>query len=191
MRSFKRRSVPLAVFAVVAATVLVVPPVILGEMTARTYVLTAAVLILAVNYVFPYAVFVALGTLPLLYAGIASFAAPRPAAERPHSFAVFPALRHIVAGLSYVLGAAAVGAIGIGVEMSMENDSTEIPAVLQPSFLYLGGVLVAVTFVSLQLWRYDTPFGGLDRRTILGTVALGILLALSPAVAFWAFHRGF
>jgi hypothetical protein len=54
-------------------------------------------------------------------------------------------------------------------------------------FLYLGGVLVAGAFVSLQLWRYDTRLGMLARRTVLGTVALGGLLALSPAVAFWVF----
>jgi hypothetical protein len=178
-------------FVIVAVATLVMPPVVLGEVTTRTYALTAAVLILAVGSALPYAVLVALGTLPLLYAGVASFAAPQPAAETPHTFSTATAIRHTVAGISYVLGAAAVGAIGIGVQMGMRSDLTAIPTVFQPSFLYLGGVLVAVAFVSLQLWRYDTSLGVLGRRTVLGTVALGILLALSPAVAFWVFNGAF
>lgn len=190
-RSFRRYSVPLVVFAMVVVSALVVPPVVLGEVTARTYALTAAVFILAVSSTAPYAVLVGLGTLPLLYAGVASFAAPQPAAEEPHLFSAATAIRHVAAGISYVLGAAAVGAMGIGVQMGIRSDSTAIPAVFQPSFLYLGGVLVAGTFVSLQLWRYDTSLGGLARRTVLGTVALGVLLALSPAVAFWVFNGAF
>lgn len=76
---FKHHSVPLVVFAIVAVVVLVMPPIALGEVTMRTYALTAAVLIFAFGAVFPYAVVVALGTLPLLYIGIASFAAPQTA----------------------------------------------------------------------------------------------------------------
>jgi hypothetical protein len=185
---FKRHAVPLAVASVVTIAVLVVPPIVLGEVTTRTYALTAAVLIIAVSAVFPYAVLVALGTLPLLYAGVASFAAPRTAADDIPPFSAVTALRHGVAGLSYVLGAAAVGAIGIGVQMAVESDPAAIPAAAQPLFLYLGGVVVAGTFVCLQLWRYDTPLDALPRRTVLGTVALGVLLALSPAVAFWVFN---
>jgi hypothetical protein len=70
----------------------------------------------------------------------------------------------------------------------MGRESTTIPAVFQPLFLYLGGILVAAAFIWFQLLRYETPIGRLDRRTVLGTVALGILLALSPAVAFWVFN---
>jgi hypothetical protein len=188
---FKRHSVPLVVFVMVAVSILLVPPVVLGEVTARTYALTAAVVILAVSSAAPYAVLVGLGTLPLLYAGVASFAAPQRAAKDLHPFSAVAATRHTVAGISYVLGAAAVGAIGIGVQIGMRSDSTAIPAVFQPSFLYLGGMLVAGAFVSLQLWRYDTSLSGLARRTVLGTVTLGILLALSPAVAFWVFNGAF
>lgn len=187
-QSVKRHSVPLAMFGIVTGVVLVIPPIVLGEVTTSTYALTAAVLILAVSSALPYAVAVSLGTLSLLYAGVASFAAPQPASAVPHAFSAVTALRHTVAGISYVLGAAAVGAIGVGVQIGMDNDSAVMPAAFQPSFLYLGGILVAGIFVPLQLWRYDTPLSELSRRTVLGTVTLGVLLALSPAVAFWVFR---
>lgn len=185
---FKPYGVPSVVFLLVAVAALVVPPLVLGEVTARTYALTAAVVVLAVGAVFPYAVLVALGTLPLLYAGIASFAAPKVEADVYHSFSAVAALRHVAAGVSYVLGAAVVGAIGVGVQIAVGSGSTTMPAAVQPFFLYLGGVIVAAGFVSLQLWRYDRPLGTLARRTVLGTVALGVLLALSPAVAYWVFN---
>lgn len=188
MKWLKRHGVPLAVFVIVAVAVLVVPPIVLSEVTARTYALTAAVLILAVSAVFPYAVIVALGTLPLLYVGIASFAAPETEADAAHSLSAVSALRHIAAGVSYVLGAAMVGTIGLGVQIAVGSDSAAIPTAVQPSFIYLGGGIVAGIFVCLQLWRYDTPLGALTWRTILGTVALGVLLALSPVVAFWVFN---
>lgn len=179
----RNRSVPLAVFGMVAVVVIVVPPVVLGELTAKTYALTAAVLILAVSSALPYAVLVALGTLPLPYAGVASFAAPQPASDGPHPFSPLAAVRHAVAGVSYVLGAAVVGAIGFGAQIGMGRDAAAVPA----PFLYLGGVLVGGVFVSLQLWRYDTPLDETAPATTLGTVTLGILLALSPAVAYWVF----
>ena len=185
---FKPYAVPVVVFLIVVVAALVVPPLVLGEVTVRTYALTAAVIILAVGAVFPYALLVGLGTLPLLYADIASFAAPEIETNVTHSFSAVAALRHIAAGVSYVLGAAVVGAIGIGVQFAVGSDSTTIPTALQPLFLYFGGVIIAVAFVSLQLWRYDRPSSRLARRTILGTVALGVLLALSPAVAFWVFN---
>lgn len=190
VRSVKRGSVPLAVFLVVALAVFVAPPVVLGEATTRTYALTAAILILALSSAFPYGVLVALGTLPLCHAGAASFAAPRPAADEPHPFSAGAALRHAVAGLAYVLASAAVGAIGMGVQIGLPSDLAGAPGAFRPSFLHLGGVLVAGTFVSLQLWRYETPPGALAPRTILGTVALGVPIALSPAVAFWVFNGG-
>lgn len=185
---FKRYSVPLAVFLIAVVAALAVPPLVLGEVTARTYALTVAVIILAVGAVFPYAMLVALGTLPLLYAGIASFAAPETEADVAHSFSALAALRHVAAGVAYVLGAAVVGAIGIGAQIAVGGDSTTMPAALQPLFLYLGGIVVAGGFVSLQLWRYDTPIGTLPRSSIVGTVALGVLLALAPAVAYWIFN---
>ncbi len=188
LQPFKRHSVPLAVLVIVAVAALVLPPIVLGEITTRTYALTAAVLILTVGSVFPYAVLVSLGTLPLLYAGVASFAAPQLGADGPHSFSTTTAIRHTIAGLTYVLGAAAVGAIGIGAQIGMGSESITIPAAFQPLFLYLGGIIVAAAFICFQLLRYDTPIGRLDRRTVLGTVVLGILLALSPAVAFWVFN---
>ena len=184
----KHHAVPLVVFVVVAVVVLVAPPLVLGELTAKTYALTAAVVILAVGAVFPYAMLVAVGTLPLLYADVASFAAPETADGRAHSFSTVAALRHVGAGVAYVLGATVVGAIGIGAQIAVGGDSTAVPAALHPAFLYSGGVIVAGAFALLQLWRYDRPLGALDRSTVLGTVALGVLLALSPAVAFWVFN---
>lgn len=185
---FKSYAVPLVVFLIVTVTVLVVPPIVLGELTWETYAITAAIIYLAVDSVFPYAVLVALGTLPLLSAGIASFAAPEAEAEVAHSFSAVTALRHIVAGVSYVFGAAVVGAIGFGVQMAVKSSPTALPTILRPTFLYLGGLIVAGVFVCLQLWRYDTSAAALARRTILGTMSLGALLALSPAIAFWVFY---
>ena len=185
---FRHHVVPLALFVIVAVTVLIVPPIVLGEVTRDTYTLTAVVLVLAFSSVFPYAVFVAVGTLPLLYAGIASFAAPQTASDAAHSFSTATALRHVVAGISYVLGAAAVGAIGLGAQIGTTDEFTVVPAVLQPSFLTLGGGIVAGAFVCLQLWRYDAPLDTVGRHTILGTVLLGGLLALSPLIAFWIFR---
>lgn len=187
----KRYSVPLVILLIAVIAALLVPPLILGKMTARTYALTAAVIILAVGSVFPYAILVALGTLPLLYAGIASFAAPETEADVAHSFSAVAAFRHVVTGGSYVLGAAVVGAIGIGAQIGVGGDYSALPPALQQLFLYIGGVIVAVCFVSFQLWRYDTPLGTLPRPTIVGTIALGVLLALSPAVAFWVFSGAF
>lgn len=185
---FRRHAAPLVVFGIVAVALLVVPPLVLGELTARTYAVTAAVAILAVSAVTPYAVVVALGTLPLLYAGIASFAPPQTGADA-HSFSAVAALRHAAAGFAYVLGAAVVGAVGIGTQIAIGGESGGIPAAVQPALLYVGGIIVAVAFVGLQLWRYDRPVGALAGRTVLGTGVLGALLALSPAAAFWVFNN--
>jgi nitric oxide reductase large subunit len=184
---FRRYSVPLCLFALVAAVVLVVPPLVLGEVTARTYLLTAAVLVLALASVFPYAVAVGVVTLPLAYAGVGSYAAPRVVPTGAESLSVTAALRHAVAGVAYVLCAAAVGAVGLGADFALSSGSSGLPPGLRPSLLVVGGGVVAGTFVGLQLWRYDVPLEALDRRTILGTVALGALLAPSPVVALWVF----
>ncbi|GAB3411710.1 hypothetical protein GCM10027435_03650 [Haloparvum alkalitolerans] len=189
-RSFRRHSVPLVLFGLVALAVLVVPPLVLGEVTTRTYAIAAAILIIAVGAAFPYAVLVALGTLPLLRAGVASFAAPQPEADGPHAFSAEATVRHVVAGVAYVLGAAAVGAIGLGAQIGLRSGPTATPTFLQPSFLYLGGLLVGGVFVALQLWRYDADAAVIDRRTALATVGLGVLIALAPAVAFWVFNGG-
>lgn len=189
-RSVRRHSVPIVVFCIVLVAVLAVPPLVLGEVTTRTYAITAAILILATGAAFPYAVLVALGTLPLLHAGVASFAAPQAAADGTHSFSADSVVRHVVAGVAYVLSATAVGAVGLGAQIGLRPGSSGLPAALRPSFLYLGGLLVAGVFVGLQLWRYDASSGELDRRSVLGTAALGVLIALAPAVAFWVFNGG-
>jgi hypothetical protein len=185
LERFRPYSVPLCVFAIVVVAVLFVPPLLLGEATARTYALTAAVLILAITSVFPYAVVVSIVTLPLLYIGIGSYAAPRVIPVETLSTGAI--LRHVVAGVSYVLAAAIVGAIGLGADFATSSGSSPLPSALRPSFLLVGGVAVAGTFVGLQLWRYDTPVRTLDRRAILGTAVLGGLLALSPVVSLWMF----
>lgn len=186
LERFRPYSVPLCVFAIVVVAVLLVPPLLLGEATARTYALTAAVLILAITSVFPYAIVVAVLTLPLLYAGFGSYATPDAVLTDPDPAPV-AILRHVVAGVSYVLAAAIVGAIGLGADFATSSGSSPLPSALRPSFLVVGGVAVAGTFVGLQLWRYHTPARTLDRRAILGTAVLGGLLALSPVVALWMF----
>lgn len=189
--SFKRYSVPIVVSIVVVVATLAIPPVVLGEIPARTYGLVAALLIISISPTLPYAVIVSFGTLPLLYAGIASFAAPEPGADAPHVFSAEAIIRHVVAGISYVLSAAAVGAIGIGAQLEVRDGFAAIPTVFQPFVLYFGGVLVAGVFVVFQLWRYDTSLTKISWPTLAGTVALGILLALSPAVALWILSGSF
>lgn len=183
-----RYAVPVVLFAIVAGVVLAVPPVVLGEATTRTYAITAALLIIAFGSVMPYALLVAVGTLPLLYRGVASYAAPMPSAGAHHVFSLDAVFRHLVAGIAYTLGAAAVGTIGIGAQIGGVDMADGLPAVVQPALLILGGVLVAGVFVWLQLWRYDPPVRSLDRWTILGTAVLGLLLALAPVVAYWVFR---
>ncbi len=135
--------------------------------------------------VFPYACVISVGTLPLLYANIASFAAPDADADAFHPFSWDATLRHVVAGFSYVVGAAIVSAIGIGIQITIE-DQTILEA-FRPSFL-VGSVIVAVAFVGAQLWRYDRSLRTLPLRTVLGTLVLGDLLALSIVAAFWVFN---
>lgn len=183
----KRHSVPAVVGLLVVGAVLVVPPVVLGAVTWRTYALTAAILTLALGAAAPYALLVGVGTLPLVAVGAASFTAP-PATADPQSFSVAAAGRHVIAGIAYVLAAAAVGGIWIAARLAVGSGSTMVSAVVRSLGLHAGGVLVGGAFVILQLWRSDTPLRRGKRRTILGTVVLGGLLALAPAVALWVFE---
>jgi hypothetical protein len=186
---FRPHAVPVVVFATVAIATIVVPPLVLGEITTRTYAITAALVILAAGATLPYAVFVGIATLPLLYVEFASYAAPRPSPDTIHSFSPTAALRHVFAGIAYSLGAAVVGAIGIGAQMGTPDTAAVGSVGGQPAYLVLGGVIVAVVFVVLQLWRYDTAVRTLERGTLFGTAVLGLLVALSPVIAFWTFNN--
>ena len=180
---YRENAVPLTLLLITAVAVLVVPPIAAGEVGA--YGAVPFGVMIAFTTVFPYACVVAVGTLPLLYADLASFAAPDTDADAFHSFSWDTALRHVVAGFAYVVSAATVGAIGIGVQIILE-DHTILDA-FRPSFL-IGSVIVAVAFVGTQLWRYDRPLRTLPLRTVLGTLALGGLLALSIVAAFSVFN---
>ena len=181
LERFRPHSVPVCVFAVVAAAAVLVPPLVL-DLSARTYAIAAAVLILGVTSAAPYAVAVSVVTLPLLYAGAGSYASPAAVldAERP---APVDALRHVAAGIVYVLAAGAVGAIGVGASFAADSGSST----LQPVLMVAGSALVAATFVGLQLWRHNDPTGGLETRTVLGTVVLGLFLLPAGPVALLLF----
>lgn len=180
---FRRHSVPV-LFAIVAVVAFGAPPLSAGTVMRLTSEFTTVVFVLSVWAGFPYALLVAVGTLPLLFRGMASFTAPRTTGEEAHVYSRDAALRHVIAGVSYALGATVVGAHGIGVQMTLGRKMTVLPPSKQPSFLVVGGVIVGVAFVGLQLWRYDAAPGTLSRRNILGTVGLGVLLALAPKVAY-------
>ena len=186
LERFRPHSVPVCVFAVVAAAAVLVPPLVL-DLSARTYAIAAAILILAVTSTAPYAVVVAVLTLPVQYLGLASYAAPRtvPDGGRP---SLVDSLRHVAAGFAYVLAAGAVGGIGVGVDVA-GSPSAPTPPTGVP-FTYLAGGVVGLVFVGLQLWRHDDPVGDLETRTVLGTVGLGLLLVPAGGVALWLFGRG-
>ena len=181
LERFRPHSVPVCVFAVVAAAAVLVPPLVL-DLSARTYAIAAAVLILGVTSAAPYAVAVSVVTLPLLYAGAGSYASPAAVldAERP---APVDALRHVAAGIVYVLAAGAVGAIGVGASFAADSGSST----LQPVLMVAGSALVAATFVGLQLWRHNGPAGDLKTGTVLGTVVLGLFLLPAGPVALLLF----
>ena len=69
-------SVPICILTVVVTAAVVVPPLVL-DLTPKTYAIAAAVLILAVTSTAPYAVAVAVVTLPFQFLGLASYASPR------------------------------------------------------------------------------------------------------------------
>lgn len=186
---FKDHSVPIVLFAIVGVVGFGVPAIENGEVTWTTFEITLLVFIISALAGFPYALLIAIGTLPLLSGGIASFAAPRWIGPEAPGSSSQADLRHIIAGVSYALAATVVGAHGIIVQNSLGRELRVLPPPYQPSFLVSGGVLVAVVFVSLQFWRFNAPLKKLSRRRILGTVGLGVLLALSPKVAYWlAWH---
>lgn len=179
-------SVPASIVVLLALAVVALPPILLGELTGKTYALTAAVVILAVGHAFPYALAVPLATLPLLYLGVATYAAPSalPVGEGvPSTGSV---LRHFLAGFGYTMAAAVVGAIGIGADFATANDSV-VPTGLLPSFMYVASGVVAVCYVALQVWRHTAAPGGLDRRAVAGTVALGVPLVVAGRVALLLF----
>lgn len=182
---YKEHAVPLTLLLITAVAIVVVPPLAAGEL--GVYFVVPVVIVIAFVSVFPYACVVAVGTLPLLYADIASFGAPNGDADAFHSVSRETALRHVVAGFSYVVGAAIVSAIGIGAQIVILADNTTLEA-FRPSFL-IGSVIVAVAFVGAQLWRYDRPLRTLPLRTVLGTLVLGGLLALSIVAAFGVFNH--
>lgn len=186
---FRPYSVPVSLFILVIAAASVVPPLVLGDASGRTYALTAAVLIIAVSSVMPYAVLVALLTLPLAYTGLGSYAAPAVIPTAADTLSAAGAVRHVVAGSSYVVAATAVGAMGIGIDFASNGGSSPLPTAIGLPFMVLGGGLVAGAFVGVQLWRYGGSAKALNRRSVLGTVALGMALAPSPLIAFWAFNN--
>ena len=183
---FRPHSVPVCILAVVVTAAVAVPPLVL-DLTPRTYAITAAVLILAVISTAPYAVVVAVLTLPFQYLGLASYASPRTVPEdgRP---SLVGSLRHAAAGFAYVLAAGAVGGIGVGVDVASSAGASTPP--MGVPYAYLAGGGVGLTFVGLQLWRHDDPVGDLETQTVSGTVGLGLLLIPAGDVALWLFGRG-
>ena len=183
LERFRPHSVPVCILAVVVATAVVVPPLVL-DLTPRTYAIAAAVLILAVTSTAPYAVAVAVLTLPFQFLGLASYASPRTVPEdgRP---SLVDSLRHAAAGFAYVLAAGAVGGIGVGVDVASSSSASTPPAGVP--FTYFAGGVVGLVFVALQLWRHDVPAGDLETRTVLGTVVLGLFLLPAGPVALLLF----
>lgn len=182
-------SVPASIVALVAIAVVVLPPILLGELTGKTYALTAVVVILAVTSAIPYALGVGLVTLPLLHLGVATYASPAVLPGSDDSPSVGAVVRHFLAGVGYTLAAAVVGGIGIGADFATANDSA-VPVELLPSFMYIAGGIVAACYVALQLWRHDATPDGLDGSVVAGTAALGVPLVVAGRVALFVFGNG-
>jgi hypothetical protein len=179
-------SVPIGMIGVVAAAAVLVPPLVL-EPSTRTYAIAAAFLLLAGSATVPYAVAVAVATLPLQYLGVATYTAPRTVPD-DESLSVTNAVRHVAAGFAYVLAAGAVGGIGVGLDVASSPGASTPPT--QVPFTPIAGVVVGLVFVGLQLWRYDAPLGALDAGTVLGTVGLGLLMVPAGRIAVWIFGGG-
>jgi len=176
-------SVPLLVFALAATTLLVVPAVAAGPLSlAEAYLIAVALSILAVANGAPYAVVVAIGTLPLVWLDSAGYASPEAAAGDTSRTGV--AAHHVAVGFGYALASACVGSVLVGAELA----GLPLPSgFVVPSGAAVGGLLIGGAFASLQSWRYRTLGTALDWRTAGTTVGLGVLLALSPAVTYWQF----
>jgi len=170
---FAPLSVPVAVFAIVVAFGAVVPPLVSGPISVgEAYTLALVILVLAVGYGAPYALVVAVGTLPVLRFGMAGYAPPE-LAEGDASTTTLAAV-HVVAGALYVLAAAFVGSLALGAQIAGSPDT----AFTFPFGTVGGGILVGGAYVVFQLWRGRRR----DPRTVAVTVALGALLAASPVV---------
>jgi hypothetical protein len=171
---FAPLSVPVAVFTIVVAFVAIVPalasgPISLGE----AYIYALVFLVLALAHGAPYALVVAVGTLPVLRFGTAGYASPE-LLDADASTTVLAAV-HVVVGFLYALAAAFVGSLALGAQIAGSPDT----AFRFPFGTLGGGVLVGGAYVAFQLWRGRRR----DPRTVAVTVALGALLAAAPVVA--------
>lgn len=167
-------SVPVAVFGVAAGFVAVVPPLASGPISAtESYLFALAIILLALAYAAPYALAVAVVTLPVLRLGIAGYAPPELRATDASTTVLGAA--HVATGVLYALAAAAVGGLALGAQIAGSPDT----AFRFPFGPLGGGLLVGGAYVVFQLWRGRRR----DPRTLVVTFALGGLLALSPVVA--------
>mgnify|MGYP000002769736 FL=1 len=177
-------SVPVLVFGLVAAVLLVVPPLVAGSMApGRAYLIAAALLLLAMGHAGPYAAIVAVATLPVLWVGSAGYASPESTAvaDGPTTAQV---VQHVVVGGGYALASAGLGGVLVGAELA----GLPLPSgVVVPAGAIVGGLLTGGTFAALQLWRYRTLDVTPGPWSTLVTVGLGGLIAPSPAVAYWLF----
>ena len=120
LERFRPHSVPVCVFAVVAAAAVLAPPLVL-DLSARTYAIAAAVLILGVTSAAPYAVTVSVVTLPLLYAG----ADVTPRISTAAAMAYVLADRSSISGGTSTAAAATMARIQIGTEWGRNRSSVE------------------------------------------------------------------
>jgi len=186
---FRPYSVPTSILSLVAVAVVVVPPVLLGDASARTYALTTAWVVLAVGATMPYALAVGLVTLPFVYPGVATYAAPSVLPDPGESATAAAVVRHFVSGFAYVLAAGVVGAVGLGADFASANEPV-VPTDVLPSFMLVAGGVVGACFVALQLWRHAATPDGIDARSVVGTGVLGLALVPAGRVAVWVFQHG-
>lgn len=166
-------SVPLAMVALVVGFAAVVPPLVAGPIpVGEAYVYAVVLLIIAVTHSAPYAVVVAVATLPVLWLGIAGYAPPELAESDTSTSTV--AVAHVTVGFLYALAAAFVGSLALGAQIAGSPET----AFTFPFGTLGGGVLVGGAYVGFQLWRTRHR----DPRTVAMTVVLGVLLAASPVV---------
>ena len=171
---FAPLSVPVAVFALVVGFAVVVPPLASGPIpAAEAYTYALVFLILAAGYGAPYAVVVAVVTLPVLRFGMAGYASPE-LLDADASTTLLAAV-HVAVGFLYALAAAFVGSLALGARIAGSPGT----AFTFPFGTLGGGVLVGGAYVVLQLWRGERR----DLRTVAVTVSLGALLAAAPVVA--------